>query len=215
MNREAAPIRAKERGCALEREAGGRAAGGHVMCAEGVVAEGTRVFVQGGCDAASGSHVLRAATMRAEVGDEFVLTEEDFPLRLSVAYANASLRGKEAFSAHTDLQLAPRIYATFYTPQIDSAGRYTLWVGVPVTFFLLSCCCCCCLCLCCGVPDDGGKAHRVGGTGSPISRVRRRSSRAPTWRRRRRTMMMRGPRAVTARATSGSRCSARQRGGSG
>ena len=139
-----------------EREAGGHAAGGHVRARR---EWWRRVRVcPGRLRRCLRLHVLRAATMRAEVGDEFVLTEEDFPPACVVQ----CVAPREAFSAH-NLQLAPRIYATFYTPQIDSAGRYTLWVGVPVTFFLLSCCCCCCLCLCCGVPDDGGKAHRVEG----------------------------------------------------
>ena len=101
------------------------------------------------------------APLRAELGAPFSLAPSDFPLRLSVAYVNASLRGEEAYSAHQDPQLVPRVYASFHTPEIDMTARYLLWVGVPVAYFLLSCCCCCCMCFCCAVPSNASGAHRV------------------------------------------------------
>jgi hypothetical protein len=161
MNRDGAPLRIKEGDAARWNGRPVADAGGGVRCADAAVPIGTRVYVQGGCDATSGSHVLRDAPMRAELGAPFSLAPSDFPLRLSVAYVNASLRGEEAYSAHQDPQLMPRVYASFHTPEIDMNARYLLWIGVPVTYFLLSCCCCCWLCFCCAVPNDAGGAHRA------------------------------------------------------
>lgn len=161
LNRQGAPIRSKEGEAARWNQRPVANAGPDVQCAEAVVLSGTRVYVQGGCDSASGSHVLRADAMRAELGSPFMLSETDFPLRLSVSYANASLRGEEAYSAQSNPELAPRIYVSFYTAELDTSLRYLLWIGVPILYVLLSCCCCCCLCFCCAVPSDAGGAHRA------------------------------------------------------
>jgi len=93
--------------------------------------------------------------MRAELGSSFSLSEGDFPLRLNLHSANASLRTHDRHDALVDPELGPSLYATFYTEELDTTGRYLLWIGVPVGYLLLSCCGCCCLCFCCTGSGDG------------------------------------------------------------
>jgi hypothetical protein len=49
-----------------------------------VARAGTRIYVQGGCDALSRELSLPHGMMRAELGSPFALQADDFPLRLSV-----------------------------------------------------------------------------------------------------------------------------------
>ena len=98
--------------------------------------------------------------MRAELGSPFALQAEDFPLMLHVFSANASLRGEEAYTAQTDPSVAPSIFVSFHTEQVDTMARYLLWIGVPVGYFLLSCCCCI-FCCCSGVAKGEEKESRL------------------------------------------------------
>ena len=116
-------------------------AGGPVQCAEEVVRANTLVAVQGGCDATSGLQRLPRPMLRAELGPKFVLQQNDFPLYLTVIAANASDRGEP--------DDPPQLYFSFYTEELDVGQRFGMWVGVPLSFLLLSCCLCCCCCLCC------------------------------------------------------------------
>ena len=128
-----------------------RAVGAFDECADDVVTANTQIYVQGGCDWLSGPESIVTNLMRAELGEPWTVTAEDFPLRLLVISANASLRGEDAFDAVDDETLRPALYASFYTEELDHVSRYMLWIGVPVGWLLFSCCSCCVFCLCCAL----------------------------------------------------------------
>ena len=156
-----ASLRPKEGAAARWRGQAPTSVGGSYECADNVALRGNVVFQQGGCHAPNGNVTLPYSMMRAELGSPFTLEANDFPLRLLVLSANASLRGEEAWDAASRPADAPKIYATFYTEELDYSARYLMWVGVPVTWLLLSCCCCCACCLCsclCATVDDDAKA---------------------------------------------------------
>ena len=69
--------------------------------------------------------------------------------------------GEAAYDAADDNALAPSLFVSFYTEEVDTAARYLLWVGVPVGYLLLSLCCCCCFCCCTIPPDREAKSNRL------------------------------------------------------
>ena len=66
--------------------------------------------------------------LRAELGAEpFKLEREDFPLRISVISASASVRGADG---PTPAPVpAPSLYFSFYTDEIDEQMRQLMWCG--------------------------------------------------------------------------------------
>ena len=83
------------------------------------------VHVAGGCLTPSGSSELGAEYLRAELGKPFTLDAADFPLRLSVLSASASVRGTDG-PLGTEVQI-PALYFTFYTEEVDMRTRELMW----------------------------------------------------------------------------------------
>ena len=126
-----------------------------VMCARDVVPVGTRILLgSGGCEAGEAGELRTAHPMdRMEIGEPFVLDEDDLPLSVRVRALDASIRGRlEEHSADGNAMVvesqvareddAPELYFTLWAAEIDAAPRTALTATIPIGYLLLSCCVC-------------------------------------------------------------------------